>query len=59
MSFYNSVEKDKEAIQMTEIIVPLEEYEMIINVGALLIAAIIFYLGYLKEKRRYEKILTR
>ena len=44
---------------MTEIIVPLEEYEMIINAGALLIATILFRLGYLKEKRRYEKILTR
>ena len=44
---------------MTEIIVPLEEYEMIIGAGALLIAAILFRLGYLKEKRKYKKMLAR
>ena len=41
-----------------EIIIPLEEYEMIIDVGALLIAAILFRFGYLREKRKYEKILA-
>ena len=42
-----------------EIIIPLEQYEEEIVAIAIIIAVVVFILGYLNEKRKYKRILIQ